>query len=102
MNKYLNIYWAENTNPRGGRFIIADSIADATKLALDSGMVKDIRNLIITKEPEDKYKDTNIKESGCTESLHGKKSRCIINIVPQEDKEPTFQVDSKCITQLQS
>ena len=62
MNKYLNIYWAENTNPRGGRFIIADSIADATKLALDSGMVKDIRNLIITKEPEDKYKDTNIKE----------------------------------------
>lgn len=62
MNKYLNIYWAENTDPRGGRFIIAESIIAATKLALESGMVKDIRNLTITKEPEDKYKDTNIKE----------------------------------------
>jgi len=58
----MNIYWAENTDPRGGRFIIAESIIAATKLAVDSGMVKDVRNLTITKEPEDKYKDTNINE----------------------------------------
>jgi hypothetical protein len=37
------------------------------------------------------------KEKGCTEPLYGKKSRCIINIVPQEDKTATFQMDKKCI-----
>lgn len=58
----MNIYWAENTNPIGGRFILAESMVAATKLAFDSGMVRDIRNLTITKEPEDKYKDTNVNE----------------------------------------
>ena len=58
----MNIYWAENTDPRGGRFILAESIIDATKLALDSGMVKDIRNLTITKEPQENYQDSNINE----------------------------------------
>jgi hypothetical protein len=37
------------------------------------------------------------KEKGCTEPLYGKKSKCIINIVPQEDKTATFQMDKKCI-----
>jgi hypothetical protein len=37
------------------------------------------------------------KEKGCTEPLYGKKSKCIINIVPQEDKTSTFQMDKKCI-----
>ena len=37
------------------------------------------------------------KEKGCTEPLYGKKSKCIINIVPQEDKKETFQMDKKCI-----
>jgi hypothetical protein len=37
------------------------------------------------------------KEKGCTEPLYGKKSKCIINIVPQEDKNATFQIDKKCI-----
>lgn len=37
------------------------------------------------------------KESGCTESLYGKKSKCIIKIVPQEEKGKTFQIDKKCI-----
>jgi hypothetical protein len=37
------------------------------------------------------------KEKGCTEPLYGKKSKCIINIVPQEDKTATFQMDDKCI-----
>ena len=27
------------------------------------------------------------KEKGCTEPLYGKKSKCIIKIVPQEEKE---------------
>ena len=37
------------------------------------------------------------KEKGCTEPLYGKKSKCVINIVPQEDKISTFQMDKKCI-----
>jgi hypothetical protein len=37
------------------------------------------------------------KEKGCTEPLYGKKSKCVINIVPQEDKTATFQMDKKCI-----
>ena len=37
------------------------------------------------------------KESGCTESLHGKKSKCIINIVPQEDKRDSFQMHKECL-----
>jgi hypothetical protein len=37
------------------------------------------------------------REKGCTEPLYGKKSKCIINIVPQEDKSETFKIDKKCI-----
>ena len=36
-------------------------------------------------------------EKGCTEPLYGKKSKCIIKIVPQDKKVKTFQVDKKCI-----
>jgi hypothetical protein len=48
------------------------------------------------------FKKTNkktrkVKEKGCTEPLYGKKSKCIINIVPQEDKQATFKMDRKCI-----
>ena len=39
------------------------------------------------------------REKGCTESLYGKKSRCIIKIVPQEVKGSSFQMDDKCIKQ---
>lgn len=45
-----------------------------------------------------KFKKTMKKrEKGCTEPLYGKKSKCVINIVPQEDKIETFQMDKKCI-----
>jgi hypothetical protein len=37
------------------------------------------------------------KEKGCTEPLYGKKSKCVIHIVPQEDKTATFNIDKKCI-----
>lgn len=35
-------------------------------------------------------------ETGCTESLYGKKSKCIIKIVPQETNCQTFQMDESC------
>ncbi len=39
----------------------------------------------------------NKKEKGCTEPLYGKKSKCIIRIVPQEEKVETLKIDDKCI-----
>lgn len=41
--------------------------------------------------------DTSKPEKGCTVPLYGKKSKCIIKIVPQEEKQETFQMDKKCI-----
>jgi hypothetical protein len=37
------------------------------------------------------------KEKGCTVPLYGKKSRCVIKIIPQEEKQETFQIDKKCV-----
>jgi hypothetical protein len=37
------------------------------------------------------------KEKGCTVPLYGKKAKCIINIVPQEQKINTFNIDKQCI-----
>ncbi len=37
------------------------------------------------------------KEKGCTEPLYGKKSKCIINIVPQDVKGASLQIDEKCV-----
>ena len=36
-------------------------------------------------------------QKGCTEPLYGKKAKCVISIVPQEVKVPTFSVDDQCI-----
>ena len=38
------------------------------------------------------------KENGCIEPLYGKKSKCIIKIVPQDTKCETFQMNPKCET----
>ena len=37
------------------------------------------------------------KEKGCTTPLYGKKSKCVINIVPQETKCKTFNIDKQCL-----
>ena len=37
------------------------------------------------------------KEKGCTSPLYGKKAKCVINIVPQEKKCKTFNIDKKCL-----
>jgi hypothetical protein len=44
-------------------------------------------------------KSTTLKkrEKGCTEPLYGKKSKCVINIVPQEDRTATFKINKKCM-----
>jgi len=37
------------------------------------------------------------EEPGCTEPLYGKKSKCLIKIVPQDVKCETFEIDEKCV-----
>ena len=44
-----------------------------------------------------KSKTLKKRENGCTEPLYGKKSKCVINIVPQEDRTATFKINKKCI-----
>lgn len=36
------------------------------------------------------------REKGCVEPLYGKKSKCVIKIVPKDKKVPTFQMDKTC------
>ena len=43
------------------------------------------------------FRKTRKKEKGCTEPLYGKKSKCVIKIVPQDEKCNTMQIDKKCI-----
>lgn len=43
------------------------------------------------------FKKEAPKEKGCTVPLYGKKSKCVIKIVPQEEKGKTFQMDERCI-----
>ena len=49
------------------------------------------------KKYSNKSKNKTQKEKGCTEPLYGKKSKCIIKIVPQDQKCKTIQIDKKCI-----
>lgn len=42
-------------------------------------------------------KTKKIKEKGCTEPLYGKKAKCIIKIVPHDEKCKTLEIDEKCI-----
>lgn len=41
-------------------------------------------------------KNNKKKEDGCVDPLNGVKSKCIIKIVPQEQRENTFQMKKSC------
>ena len=43
------------------------------------------------------FKFTRKKHSGCTESLYGKKAKCLIKIVPQSSRMKTLSIDKKCL-----
>lgn len=49
------------------------------------------------REKRQKTIKKNKKEKGCVDPLYGNKSKCIIQIVPQEKKCKSFQIDKKCI-----
>ena len=68
----------------------------------DKDLLSKVNSLIKNKTRKNIIKDENIKnkdkkEQGCTESLYGKKSKCIIKIVPQDNRSKSFQMDKKCI-----
>ena len=58
-----------------------------------------VKNIEFNKEADisNTSKSEKSSEKGCTEPLYGKKSKCIIKIVPQDNNEATFQMDKKCI-----
>jgi hypothetical protein len=37
------------------------------------------------------------KHKGCTEPLYGKKGKCVLRIVPQEEKIDTFEIKKECM-----
>jgi hypothetical protein len=42
------------------------------------------------------HKDKQKIESGCVEPLYGVKSKCILNIVPRDNRKKSFIMDPKC------
>lgn len=42
-------------------------------------------------------KTKKAKESGCVEPLYGKKSKCVLQIIPKEKKCKTLKIDKKCL-----
>ena len=49
------------------------------------------------KKKKTQKKKKKKKEDGCTKPLYGKKSKCLIRIVPSENKAKTLKIDKKCI-----
>lgn len=57
-----------------------------------------------TKDDKPKVINLNItkkkKEKGCTEPLYGKKAKCVINIVPQDNKSNNMIINKDCIKKV--
>jgi len=63
-----------------------------------SRCTQDVKNAVSSKELKMHLRKTKRKkEKGCTEPLYGKKSQCIVKIIPQNKKIPSFQMDKKCM-----
>lgn len=64
-----------------------------SRCTLELPMGRDIQKLIKKKSKKTRKK----REKGCTEPLYGKKSKCVIKIIPKDDRIKSFQMDKKCI-----
>jgi hypothetical protein len=60
--------------------------SDDIPKSFDFEKIKKVKNKTLKKK----------KEKGCTEPLYGKYAKCVIKIVPQEEKCETMQIDKKC------
>jgi hypothetical protein len=49
---------------------------------------------------ENKKNKKNGKHSGCVEPLYGKKSKCVLRIIPDEEKCESIEIDKKCLATL--
>jgi hypothetical protein len=49
---------------------------------------------------KNKTMKTSKKEKGCTKALYGKKSKCVMKIVPNDSKIKSLSIDKKCIKKL--
>ncbi len=47
--------------------------------------------------PKKMKEDKKVKEKGCTEPLYGIKSKCVLNIVPRDNRLSSFKMDPKCV-----
>jgi hypothetical protein len=48
-------------------------------------------------EDPKKIKEQSHIEKGCTEPLYGVKSKCVLNIIPRDNRIHSFKIDPKCI-----
>tara|TARA_A100001011_G_scaffold96409_1_gene101414 strand:+ start:584 stop:1207 length:624 start_codon:yes stop_codon:yes gene_type:complete len=55
---------------------------------LNRGNIKNLRKKKTVKKK---------REDGCTKPLYGKKSKCLIRIVPSDQKAKTLKIDKRCI-----
>ena len=53
--------------------------------------------VIETKTKCSKKRSKSKSHKGCTKPFYGKKSKCVIKIIPHDEKCETFQVSKKCI-----
>ena len=57
---------------------------------------------LVTVQTENEFKENGKvkekeKEKGCTEPLYGEKSKCVLKIIPVNERGPTFTIDNKCV-----
>ena len=67
------------------------------KIDLYKGKTRKKRTRVIKKRSKKGGEKSEKKEKGCSEPLYGKKSKCVIKIVPKDKKCDTFQMDKRCI-----
>jgi hypothetical protein len=61
-------------------------------------LYENFRARCTTPSPSDTPSITgNQSHKGCVEPLYGKKSRCVIRVVPQASREATLQVNRRCM-----
>ena len=53
-----------------------------------------------TNKKKNKTKKTSRQEKGCTKALYGKKSKCVMQIVPNDSKIKSLSIDKECIKKL--
>ena len=92
-------------------FLITDFKVDTRVLIYGAGetglltysVLRDLKEnkvLILGFIDDNKRKSGKKIENGCTEPLYGEKSKCVLKIIPFDDKESTFQIDKKCIKKI--